>query len=260
VGCKQSRGLQVLATRLFCLILISQFSNIGQRISTISFSTNQPTNQPTNQQTTSTITMPPFCDYNAGILDISEHSTVKPVENDAKDSLYMNSPLHNSAPVCNFNFDLEELLDAVVQQTKKQKKCVSFADYDEIREITHLSEMSSEDIDAMYMSGQEQAACRSSALDELMAALDDGCQLTDEQEAAVCIRGLENQNLESMQKFREVVEKLYDVVYECQTFEDENGVKVPDEYLAQYLIQISEQCSIQAQLRGMQDAKEASIL
>jgi hypothetical protein len=198
--------------------------------------------------------MPPFCDYNAGILDVSEHSTLKLVEEPKNDAwTMMNSPLHNSDPI--IKFDLQ-LLDAVARE-EKPKKAVTFADYDEIHEITHLKDMERRDIDAMYLSAEEQAASRSDALDELMAVMNNLESQTGEQ---VCIRGLENQTLENIAKFREVVEKLYDIVYECQTFEDENDVKVPEEYLAQHLIQVSEQCAVEAQVRAMQDAKEANAL
>jgi hypothetical protein len=63
-----------------------------------------------------------------------------------------------------------------------------------------------------------------------------------------------------MKKYRQAVNKLYDIIYDCQTFEDENGVKVPEEYLAQYLVQVSGRCAKEAVARAAQDAKEANLL
>jgi hypothetical protein len=201
-------------------------------------------------------TMAPFCDYNAGILlDVSEHSTIDATEQLQGKKVMavvemMASPLCKSVPDLDIDMNLfESALRA------SQSKSVRFAEYDHVQEITHRNDMPPEYFDAMYLSGEEQAASRQSALDDLVA-ITTGQLLKDDEE--VCIRGLENHTLENSQRFREAVNKLYDIVYDCQTFEDENGVQVPEEFLAQYLIEVSKVCVEEAMERAAQDAQEAN--
>ena len=209
--------------------------------------------------------MAPFCDYNAGILlgmDGSEHSTIDATEQQESKKIMavmqmMASPLAKSVPDLGFDMALFEQAIAAENQAYEQQatKTVRFAEYDQVKEITHRNDMSEQDFDAMYMSGEESAEARQSALNELVAVVRG--QLLEDDEDGVCVRGLENHMLENSQRFREAVNKLYDIVYDCQTFEDENGVQVPEEYLAQYMIQVSESSQEEAYERAASDAFEA---
>ena len=178
--------------------------------------------------------MAPFCDYNAGILlgmDGSEHSTIDaPAENKkimAVMQMMASPELAKSVPDLGFDMDLFEQAVAAENRAYQQveKKSVRFAEFDQVKEIPHRNDMSEADFDALYMSAEESAECRQSALNELVAVVRG--QLLEDDEDGICVRGLENHMLENSQRFREAVNKLYDIVYDCQTFEDENGVQVP---------------------------------
>lgn len=215
--------------------------------------------QPTNN------TMAPFCDYNAGILlslDGSDHSTFDATEHQESRKVMavmemMASPLCKSVPDLDFDMDLFEhaLRAENGAYSTSQKKTVRFAEYDQVKEIIHRDDMEPEDFDALYMSAEEQASARKSALNELIAVVRG--HLLEDDEEGICIRGLENHMLENSQRFREAVNQLYDIVYDCQTFEDENGVQVPEEYLAQHMIQVSKVCQEEAYERAASDAFDA---
>ncbi|KAG7351559.1 hypothetical protein IV203_010919 [Nitzschia inconspicua] len=198
----------------------------------------------------------PWCDYNAGILlDASEHSTGETSTPSQKKALavmnMMSSPFHNSAPVLDFDLDL---LERVIRSSKTPKS-VRFAEYDEVLPVMHRSDITPEEFASMYLSAEEQTAAQKSALHELVASFN-GEPLEDDE---VCLRGLENHCLERSERFRATVNKLYDIVYDCQTFEDENGVQVPPEYLAQYLIQVSSYCADEARERALHDEEAAAM-
>ncbi|KAG7351614.1 hypothetical protein IV203_010974 [Nitzschia inconspicua] len=201
-----------------------------------------------------------WCDYNAGVLlDVSEHSTIESSSPSQKKALavmnMMTSPFHNSAPVLDFDLDLLEL----VIRSSKAPKTVRFAEYDEVHPTRHRSDMSCEDFAAMYLSAEEQRAAQQSAL-QASAVVYAGGSTTHKVEE-LCLRGLENHCCsERSQRFRATVNKLYDIVYDCQTFEDENGVEVPPEYLAQHLIQVSSYCADEARERALLDEEEAVLI
>jgi hypothetical protein len=111
----------------------------------------------------------------------------------------------------------------------------------------------------LYMSYEEQVAAKHSAFDELLLV---AC-ISQQEEGdshldgnSICIRGLENHMVDNAQVFRETVNRLYDIVHDCQTFEDENGVILPDDYLAQHLMQVSDRCSVEALQRAILDEQE----
>lgn len=230
-------------------------------------------------------------DYNAGLLLLDsssfEHSTVDCCHKKQSSMLMMehndimmdasssssSSSFHNSAPC---GLDLKTILyleqaiaitAATTDPTPKSsssrssssvKRSVRFADYDQIHPIDHRNDMTQEDMDAMYLSADEQTAAKQSAFQELVASVHGEISMEEDAAGTVCLRGLENHLLENSQRFRETVHKLYDVVYDCQTFEDENGVAVPPEYLREYMVHISSYCADEARERAMRDAQEAA--
>ncbi|KAG7351554.1 hypothetical protein IV203_010914 [Nitzschia inconspicua] len=152
------------------------------------------------------------------------------------------------------DFDLC-LLEQVIRSSNKASKSVRFAEYDEVLPVRHRDDMAPEDFAAMYLSAEEQRASQQFVVHELATTVRG--DPTHEMEES-CLRGLENHCLERSQRFRATVNKLYDIVYDCQTFEEENGVQVPPEYLAQYLIQISSYCADDARERALHDEEEAA--
>ncbi|KAG7351611.1 hypothetical protein IV203_010971 [Nitzschia inconspicua] len=203
-----------------------------------------------------------WCDDNAGILllDTPEHSNIESSSPSQKKALavmnMMSSPFHNSAPVLDFDLDL---LERIIQSSKTPKT-VRFAEYDEVQPTSHRSDMSPEDFAAMYLSAEEQTAAQQNALQASAAIVYAGGSTTDKVEV-MCLRGLENHCCsERSQRFRATVNKLYDIVYDCQTFEDENGVQVPPEYLAQHLIQVSSYCADEARERALLDEEETVLI
>ncbi|KAG7351617.1 hypothetical protein IV203_010977 [Nitzschia inconspicua] len=201
-----------------------------------------------------------WCDYNAGVLlDVSEHSNIESSSPSQKKAIavmnMMSSPFHNSAPVLDFDLDL---LERVIRSSKAPKT-VRFAEYDEVQPTRHRNDMSPEDFAAMHLSAEEQREAQQNALQALAATLHDGG--TPDEIGGLCLRGLENHCCsERSQRFRATVNKLYDIVYDCQMFEDENGVEVPPEYLAQHLIQVSSYCADEARERALLDEEEAVSL
>jgi hypothetical protein len=166
----------------------------------------------------------------------------------------------------NTDFDLYEVLEQAIEIIDTPiKKSVRFAEYDEVKEIWHRNDMTPQDFDALYMSTEEHTLIRQNALQDLCTFIDAEVVDGDENDASieqniqipVCVRGLENQLFENEQRFQEAVNMLYDIVYDCQTYEDTHGVKVSDEYLAHHLLQVSDQFSEEARQRAARDAEEA---
>ncbi|KAL3906518.1 MAG: hypothetical protein SGARI_003971, partial [Bacillariaceae sp.] len=105
--------------------------------------------------------MAPFCDYNAGILlgamDSSEHSTIDATSESKKIMAVMQmmaSPLAKSVPDLGFDMELFEQAiaaenQAYSEQQQQEKKTVRFAEYDQVKEITHRNDMNEEDFDAL---------------------------------------------------------------------------------------------------------------
>jgi hypothetical protein len=213
-----------------------------------------------------------ICDYNAGILDISDHSTLE--VNAHKRSTFIRSPnkkalavmdimmmmdCHKSEPLLDFDLNLLDEILIAADAPKQSTKSVRFAEYDDIQLVNGRLDMSQEDMDNLYMSYEEQVAAKRSAIDELlfvacMSEQDEGDSHVDGN--SICIRGLENHMLDNAQVFRVTVNRLYDIVHDCQTFEDENDVLLPDDYLAQHLKQVSDRCSVEALQRAFLDEQE----
>jgi hypothetical protein len=229
----------------------------------------------TNNNTSSTSSTACFdddilCDYNAGLLDVSEHSAMEKTNNTTTSPAHkkvmkvmemMTSSFHNSAPL--LDFDLSLLEEAIRHESNNNnnnnnKKVVRFAEYDEIHHVTHRNDMAAQDMDAMYLSHDEQTAAKQAAFQELSASFINNDGEMDDDGCCCCLRGLENHMAEQSQRFRETVNKLYDIVYDCQTFEDENGVQVPAEYLAQYMVEVSSYCAEEARERALRDEQEAA--
>jgi hypothetical protein len=209
-----------------------------------------------------------ICDYNAGILDISDHSTLE--VNAHKRSTFIRSPnkkalavmdiimmmdCHKSEPLLDFDLNLLDEMLIAADAPKQSTKSVRFAEYDDIQLVNGRLDMSQEDMDNLYMSYEEQVAAKRSAIDELLLV---ACmsQQDEVDGDSICIRGLENHMLDNAQVFRETVNRLYDIVHDCQTFEDENDVLLPDDYLAQHLMQVSDRCSVEALQRAILDEQE----
>jgi hypothetical protein len=226
------------------------------------------------------ITIPPLsrstttksiCHYNAGILDISDHATVDtstmnstPCSQKKKAmaviDMIMMSDCHRSEPLLDFDLTLLEQIVEAGDAVQQSVKMVRFAEYDEIHLVTCLNDMSPEDIADMYMSHDEQVASKQRAFDELLLI---SCKSQHEdinsllRQDSICVRGLENHMMENAHRFRERVNKLYDIVYDCQTFEEENDILVSEEFLAQQLMQVSERCAVEALKRAAWDEEEA---
>jgi hypothetical protein len=213
-----------------------------------------------------------ICDYNAGVLDVSDHLTMK--VNTHNKGTFVRSPnkkalavmeiimmmdCHKSEPLLDFDLNLLDEMLIAADAPKQSPKRVRFAEYDDIQLVNGRLDMSQEDMVSLYMSYEEQVAAKRSAFDELLLVTCMSQQ--DEVDShfdgdSICIRGLENHMVDNAHVFRETVNRLYDIVHDCQTFEDDNGVLLPDDYLAQHLMQVSAQCSVEALQRAILDEQE----
>jgi hypothetical protein len=215
-----------------------------------------------------------ICDYNAGILDISDHSTMR--VDTHKQSKFIRSPnkkamavmdiimmmdCHKSEPLLDFDLNILDEMLLAMDAHKQSTKSVRFAEYDDIQLVNCRQDMSQEDKNTLYMSYEEQVAAKRSAFDELLQVIcmsqQDGVDSHLDGDS-ICIRGLENHMVDNAHVFRETVNRLYDIVHDCQTFEDENGVLFPDDYLAQHLMQVSDRCSVEALHRAILDEQEVN--
>ena len=154
-------------------------------------------------------------------------------------------------------------------KSKKTKKSVSFNDYDEVVEIKHISDFSKRRIAATYWSSEEREVFRLDAMklisDEevepthLSLSLKTGEQASKSGQSVDDddFRGLDQHTTAYSDKCRKYVDQIYDIVYECQTFEDTEGVRVPDQVLADYLWEVSQHTTRAARVRAIADEVRA---
>ena len=141
---------------------------------------------------------------------------------------------------------------------KKSKKSVHFANFDDVYEIQHINDMSTDEIDSIWMSNEEKNAVRMESLHIVNMMNQQDITPTSELEG-LCLRGLDQHKSSYTKQSKETVNRLYDIVYECQTFEDMHGVQVPDDILAKYLNAVSSRCETEAHARGIRDMNDALL-
>mmetsp|Transcript_5211 Transcript_5211/g.8229 ORF Transcript_5211/g.8229 Transcript_5211/m.8229 type:complete len:171 (+) Transcript_5211:56-568(+) len=139
------------------------------------------------------------------------------------------------------------------------QKSVRFADFDEVVEIKHINDMTANEIADMWMSNEEHQAVRSEArsIVEMMNAQQDDSDGSALE--GLCLRGLDQHKRSYTDRSKAAIHQMYDIVDECQTFEDTHGVRVPEELLAKYLMAVSVESRAQAIARALKDMADARI-
>lgn len=139
-------------------------------------------------------------------------------------------------------------------RTATASKSVRFCDYDDVVEIKHIVDFSKRDVAATWWSNEDRAKFRQAALHAIhRMENDDGNASVSSSADMSDFRGLDQHTQEYSEKSRANVDRLYDIVYEVQSFEDTEGVLVPEQVLAGYMNQVSHQTALEARARAVQD-------
>jgi hypothetical protein len=138
--------------------------------------------------------------------------------------------------------------------TTSNKKSVRFSDFDEVREIVHIKDMTADEIASLWDSDEERAAIRVRAQTAVAMMNNNVC------DGVECFRGLEQHTKVNNNKSKEALSQLYDIVYEIQNFEDLHGVRVPEELLSKYLKAVSLPSKEEARARALQDVVDAASM
>eukprot|EP00529_Nitzschia_sp_RCC80_P032200 CAMPEP_0113460886 /NCGR_PEP_ID=MMETSP0014_2-20120614/11237_1 /TAXON_ID=2857 /ORGANISM="Nitzschia sp." /LENGTH=216 /DNA_ID=CAMNT_0000352591 /DNA_START=90 /DNA_END=740 /DNA_ORIENTATION=+ /assembly_acc=CAM_ASM_000159 len=213
--------------------------------------------------------MPPYAaDTTAMILDTSSHSHQHDVKMANRDS-------SSASTANNIMAQPQHLVESSSKKSRRRKttnkQSVSFNDYDEVVEIKHISDFSKRRIAATYWSSEEREVFRLDAMklihDEeiepthLSLSLKTGEQAHASEQTAGGVeddfRGLDQHTTTYSDKCRRNVDELYDIVYECQTFEDTEGARVPDQVLADLLWEVSQHTTRAARVRAIADEVRA---
>jgi hypothetical protein len=138
------------------------------------------------------------------------------------------------------------------------KKSVRFAYFDDVLEVRHIKDMCADEIDSVWMSDEERAAIRAESL-RLVGIMNREGQASGEL-VGQCLRGLDQHQQSYTKKSKEALNQLYDIVSECQAFEDLHGVRVPEDLLAKYMNAVSSRSEVEARSRGMNDMEAVSSI
>jgi hypothetical protein len=141
---------------------------------------------------------------------------------------------------------------------RRPAKNVAFSHFDEIIEIPHLNGMSVEEISKAWFSRREMADMQQRSRN-ILSILDQDGRQDGRMLEGLCLRGLMQHHPFSIRKSKEMLYRLYDIVCECQTFEDTYGVPVPDELCAQHLSAVSRVSEKEARQRALLDQKDAIL-
>jgi hypothetical protein len=148
--------------------------------------------------------------------------------------------------------DVETKPQQYQQCSRRSGRRLRFSPYDEVFEIPHINDLSEEEVDGVWMSQDEIKAVRRNAKC-MVALMDKG----DNHMEGLEVRGLD-QNTPSYARRREAILKLvYQAVNRIQTYQEANGVQVP-ELMAELCQKISSSSVAAAQKLGMLDAAEIS--
>jgi hypothetical protein len=212
---------------------------------------------PTTPTTTITIRpsiapMPPFAEITMLTRADSSSSLLSTDSQHVKHNDVKTKPQHHHSVV-----DADDDVDdqrPIITSTRKSssvaKKSVRFNDYDEVVEIKHVSNFSRRQIAATWWSKEERNEFRQNSLKLIRDAETDSASLTRTDDD---FRGLDQHTKEYSEQCRSNVDRIYDIVYECQSFEDAQGVPVPPQVLADYLFEVSQHTVLAAQVRAIQD-------
>jgi hypothetical protein len=198
--------------------------------------------------------MPPFADDNQQMLltDSCHSETVSPFNYEEIDMtlLFRREGVTTRTKSCSSSSRSKK------KEKKKTKnnRSVRFANFDDVYEIKHINDMSKDEIDSIWMSSEEKSDVRMESIQ--IVNMMNSHQVTFELEG-VCLRGLDQHVSSYKERSKETVNRLYNLIYECQTFEDRHGVQVPDDILAKYLHFLSSRCGVEAQARGIRDMNDA---
>jgi hypothetical protein len=198
--------------------------------------------------------MPPFADDNQQMF-LTESCHLETVHPFNYEELDMNLLCRGRVTTRTKNSSSDNNNNNIISNNrKKSKRSVHFANFDDVYEIKHINDMSKDEIDSIWMSSEEKSDVRLESIQ--IVNMMNSHQGTSELEG-LCLRGLDQHVFSYKERSKETVNRLYDLVYECQTFEDRHGVQVPDDILAKYLQALSFHCGEEAQARGIRDMNDA---
>lgn len=133
------------------------------------------------------------------------------------------------------------------------KKKLRFDDYDEVKEIPHIADMTDEEVDDSYFSREEVKAIRREC-----RALVTMIEVGDKKGLRkICIRGLHQHTPTFTNRRRAIRQHLYYAVQEIQEYQTFQGINCPD-MIADICREYSKQSKKEARLMGAADAKAAS--
>lgn len=106
--------------------------------------------------------------------------------------------------------------DEEPRKTSTYKKELRFAEYDDVREIPNVHEMSQDEIAGIWMSKKELKTVRTNCI-EIVRRMDKK-ESSPKDDDKLCLRGLKGHSLASRRKRKSVRNALYQTVAEVQSF------------------------------------------
>lgn len=130
--------------------------------------------------------------------------------------------------------------------TARNQRSVSFSLIDDVTEITHLNDMSEEEIESRWISDQELATIRQACM--RLVTLMNLCH--DKKE-----RGLDQHTFSEQARKKHMRRKLYKAVSTIQEYQMNNQVWIPD-ILSGVCQKYSAACELEAHVVGLRDEVE----
>ena len=136
------------------------------------------------------------------------------------------------------------------QQQRSHKKSVKFADFDDVYDIQHITDISDEEINSLYLSADEREAIRLNCR-FILHKMDNGDVGFDDTNH--CVRGLEIQTLEYIAWRKQIQKQLHAAVFEVQALNSQGIICTP-ELISKLCQEYSSESVEAAAIYGMYDS------
>eukprot|EP00980_Cylindrotheca_fusiformis_P027052 scaffold18563_cov132-Cylindrotheca_fusiformis.AAC.8 len=147
--------------------------------------------------------------------------------------------------------DMDDAKTPYIPPQKQRSRTIQFAPYDDVLEIPHISDLTDEEIDEVYIHPDDFNAMRRECL-QLVAVMEKGHPVD------FCIRGLD-QHVPDYLKMRDALrDLLYETVGRIQSMEDDGDDKDYSDVMGQLCETCSRTAVSNAIARGMADAREVN--
>ena len=201
-----------------------------------------------------------------GLVLVGEEDNKRPLKGIMKkNTVIVTAPTATAEPA--IQQQLVNVADSKHKQSKKNSSTnstrskatkIQFDSSVLVKEITHLNDMTDDEIHTLYMNSEEAYEIRFDCLQLVQQLEEEGIQEEDEGRGEYCIRGLEKHTAKNNEQLLKKRELLYASVFKIQSLCLPPGLMDVEATIADICIKLTQESTTKAYQFGLLDAQEAS--